>query len=973
MDKQQKNKKPRKKMGNKLFAGIWGSVLALLMVGIITVNVILMKYSSLITRSLGHQTVATMDIDTSGESDYFPSAFSSEADLLAHETDISQQIEAEGVVLLKNEGKALPLKKGAKISIFGQASTQFRYGGGGSGAIDETNVQSLKEAFTQEGFEVNDTLWKMYQNSGLKIPKEVKTDDFSADVTASLDVYNDAAIFVFSRPAHEATDLAEKEVSLSKDEQALLTYIDAHFDRVIVLLNIANAVELGWLNEYDHIQGALWVGYPGQQGMISIPRAVNGTVNPSGRLVDTYAYSAESAAAFENFGYGRVENGYNSVGAKNTYVVYGEGIYVGYRYYETRYEDTVLGQGNANSKKGSSDKKAWNYGKEVLYPFGYGLSYTDFSYSGFTVEERGEQFIAKVDVTNTGSVAGKEVVQVYFQSPYTDYDKQYLVEKASIELCGFGKTKLLAPGETETVTLTIPKEELRAYDRINAKTYIVDAGTYYFTVADNAHAAVNNVLAAKGLTMADGMDANGDAAMTATYVQQELDTTTYAVDSKTGTAITNQFDYGSMTYYDDKYVYLSRSDWDGTWPSFYGKTDKKGNHSMKAGEQLLKDSQENHYADDPNAVMPTTGSGKGIKLITMRGKDYDDPAWNDVLDCLTVEEMMNMVRLGGWQTAQLLSISKPVSNDQDGPAGISDELISGSAHCMGYPIAVVLASTWNQALVEQMGECVGEDGLKSGVQGWYAPGAGTHRTPYGGRNFEYYSEDGFLSGKICAAEVRGVQSKGMYVYLKHLVLNDQEDRRYGIATFCQEQALRELYMTPFEMSVKEADAHGMMAAFDSIGGIWCGANADLLEDVLRGEWGFRGIVVTDYATANGGYMWIDMGLQNGGDLWLNSDTAVYWIDGIENNATLVNALRRASHNILYTVVNSAAMNGFSARTEIRNVLPLWQIWMISADVATLLITVVGIILIVRRCRKNKTTIAVVDGEMSSVQNESEQI
>ena len=295
MDEQkQKIKKPHKKMSNKLLTGIWGSLLALLMVGIITLNVVLLKYSSLITRSLGHQTVATVNLDTSGDSDYFKSAFATEADLLAHETEISRQIEAEGIVLVKNDQNALPLQKGAKISIFGQASTQFRYGGGGSGAIDETNVQSLKEAFTQEGFDVNETLWTMYQDSGLKIPKEVKPDDFSAEVEKSFAAYGDVAIFVFSRPAHEATDLAEKEVSLSKDEQALLTYINAHFDRVIVLLNIANAVELGWLNEYEHIQGALWVGYPGQQGMISIPRAVNGTVNPSGRLVVTYAYTART-------------------------------------------------------------------------------------------------------------------------------------------------------------------------------------------------------------------------------------------------------------------------------------------------------------------------------------------------------------------------------------------------------------------------------------------------------------------------------------------------------------------------------------------------------------------------------------------------------------------------------------------------------------------------------------------------------
>lgn len=947
-------KAAKKKMSNKVFAGIWGTVLVVLVAVIVTANIVLMQYSNLITRALGHDTIATTGAG-SDDSTYFASDFASDEELLAHETDISQQIEAEGVVLVKNEGNLLPLQKGTKLSIFGQASTQFRYGGGGSGAIDETHVQSLLEAFTQEGFAVNEVLWNAYKNSGLKIPKEVAPKDFSADVTKSVSEYNDAAVFVFSRPAHEAADLTEKEVALTKAEKEVLDYINDNFDNVVVLLNIANAVELGWMNEYDHIKAALWVGYPGQQGMISIPRAVNGTVNPSGRLVDTYAYSAESAPAYENFGFGRVTNGYNEVGAKNTYVVYGEGIYVGYRYYETRYEDAVLGQGNADSKKGAINKKAWNYGSEVQYPFGYGLSYTTFEYSNMTMKEEDSDFHFTVDVKNAGEVAGKEVVQLYFQSPYTEYDKQNLVEKAAVELGGFAKTKLLAPGETETVSIVMPKEELKAFDRLNAKTYILDAGTYYFTVADNAHAAVNNVLAAKGFTTANGMDAEGNVAMTASFQQKEMDTTTYAKDSKTGTEVTAQFDYASMTYYDDSYVYLTRSDWEGTWPSFYGKTDKKGNHTATFGDKLLADSQENHYADDPSAVMPTVASGKGINLITMRGKSFDDPAWEEVLDCMTVEEMTNMVRIGGWQTAPALSISKPVSNDQDGPAGISDELISGSAHCMGYPIAVVLASTWNEELIEKMGECVGEDGLKSGVHGWYAPGAGTHRTPYGGRNFEYYSEDGLLAGKICAAEVRGVQSKGMYVYMKHLVLNDQEDRRYGIATFCQEQALRELYLVPFEISVKEADAHGMMAAFNSIGGIWCGANADLLEDVLRGEWGFHGIVVTDYATANTGYMWIDMGLQNGCDLWLNSDTTVYKLDGVENNPTMMNSLRRAMKNILYTVVNSAAMNGISDEMAITHVRPLWQTWMICADVATGVIVLAGIAMIIIRCKKNKAT------------------
>jgi beta-glucosidase len=950
----EKKAKATKKMSNKLFAGIWGGVLAILLVALIVANCVALQYATIITRSLGHNTVETVNVDTSGASDYFTSDYSSQEDLLAHEVAISQQIEAEGAVLLKNDQNALPMTEGSKVTFLSLASTKFRYGGGGSGAIDETNVQSLKEAFEAEGFEVNPTVWEMYQACEERLPYEIAPSDFSQAVVDSCSSYNDAAIFVFSRPGHEASDLTEEEVSLTDDEAAVLEFANQNFSKIIVLVNAANAIELGWMADYSNIQAALWVGYPGQEGLAAVPQILKGSVNPSGKLVDTYAYSAESSAAYQNFGYGQVENGYNDVGAKNTYVVYGEGIYVGYRYYETRYEDTVLQQGNAAGTAGSIDGGAWDYTKEVLYPFGYGLSYTDFTYSNFQFTEEEDHFTASVTVTNSGTVAGANVVEFYFQSPYTDYDKANLVEKASVELCGFARTDVLEPGSSVTVETEIDKETLRAYDAKNAKTYIVDAGTYYFTVGADVHQALNNILAAKGYTTADGMDANGQADMTATYEQATLDTTTYAVDSVTGTAITNQFDYSSMTYYDDSYVYLTRSDWVGTWPSFYGEMGKR-NYTITASDELLADSQENHYADDPDAVMPTTGSGEGLKLITMRGKDYDDEGWDAILDCLTVEEMMDMVRLGGWQTAMLTSVSKPVSNDQDGPAGISDNLIASNTNCMGYPIQVVLASTWDVDLIEEMGKCVGEDGLAAGIQGWYAPGAGTHRTPYGGRNFEYYSEDGYLAGKICAAEVRGCQSKGMYVYLKHMVLNDQEERRYGIATFATEQALRELYLTPFEYAVKEADAHGIMAAFNGIGGIWCGANTDLLTDVLRGEWGFHGIVVTDYATANTGYMWIDMGLQAGADLWLNSDSTVYQIENVESNPTLVTALRNASHNILYTVVNSAAMNGFNEETEIRQTLPLWQIWQICLDVAVVVIEVVGILLIVRRCKKNRQT------------------
>ena len=700
----------------------------------------------------------------------------------------------------------------------------------------------------------------------------------------------------------------------------------------------------------------MWVGYPGQEGITSIAKALTGEVNPSGRLVDTYAYDTMSAPATQIFEYGEWTNTNNEEnGPKNAYTVYGESIYIGYRYYETRYEDTVLGQGNA-----STADSEYDYTKQVQYPFGYGISYTQFDYSDFSLTENGDNFTAQVTVTNSGDVAGKDVVEVYFQSPYTDYDRENLVEKSAVELCGFEKTGELAPGESETVSIDIPKETLRAYDYTNAKTYIVDDGTYYFAIGDDCHQALNNILAAKGYTTADGMDADGDDSLVGTYEQKEFDNTTYAKDAATGNEITNQFDYGNIQTYDDSYVYLTRNDWTGTWPTIYGEPNEKGRYNAEATEEFVQLSQNNIYQDDPNAEMPTTNSGDNINLITMRGKDYDDEGWDAILDCLTVDEMVEMVRLGGWQTMAIDSISKPMSSDQDGPAGISGELIMSDVDCMGYPNQELLAATWNKDLALEFGKCIGEDGLSVNVQGWYAPGAGTHRTPLGGRNFEYYSEDTYLAGSMCANEVAGAQSKGMYCYLKHLVLNDQEQRRYGISTFTTEQALRELYLTPFEMAVKDADCHGMMAAFNGIGGIWCGASKELITNVLGNEWGFHGIIVTDYASANDGYMFIDAGLQAGTDLWLNTDSEVYKMGDVSDNATLVTALRNASHDILYTVVNSSAMNGIDENVVVKKVLPLWQYWLIAFDIAMAVIIIGGVILIVRRCRKNNKIEIVVE-------------
>lgn len=952
-------KKAKKRMSNKTFAGIWGTVLAILLIVVLVGNYFAMKYTTIITRSLGHTTTkVTTTGDGSGDNEYFKSDYSSHEELVDHETEFSKQLVAEGIVLMRNQDNVLPLESGKKISLFGIGSAKFVYSGLGSGAIDTSKTTSLKDALEAEGFQVNPDLYSVYEKSEARVGKEEDPSTYLDSVADSVKEYNDAAIVVISRNGAEAQDLTEDQLSLSDAEMSLVKYANDNFDDVIVMLNTANAIEMGWSDSqyFPNIKACMWVGYPGQEGITSIAKALTGEVNPSGRLVDTYAYDAMSAPATQIFEYGEWTNTNNEEnGPKNAYTVYGESIYIGYRYYETRYEDTVLGQGNA-----STADSEYDYTKQVQYPFGYGISYTQFDYSDFSLTENGDNFTAQVTVTNSGDVAGKDVVEVYFQSPYTDYDRENLVEKSAVELCGFEKTGELAPGESETVSIDIPKETLRAYDYTNAKTYIVDDGTYYFAIGDDCHQALNNILAAKGYTTADGMDADGDDSLVGTYEQKEFDNTTYAKDAATGNEITNQFDYGNIQTYDDSYVYLTRNDWTGTWPTIYGEPNEKGRYNAEATEEFVQLSQNNIYQDDPNAEMPTTNSGDNINLITMRGKDYDDEGWDAILDCLTVDEMVEMVRLGGWQTMAIDSISKPMSSDQDGPAGISGELIMSDVDCMGYPNQELLAATWNKDLALEFGKCIGEDGLSVNVQGWYAPGAGTHRTPLGGRNFEYYSEDTYLAGSMCANEVAGAQSKGMYCYLKHLVLNDQEQRRYGISTFTTEQALRELYLTPFEMAVKDADCHGMMAAFNGIGGIWCGASKELITNVLGNEWGFHGIIVTDYASANDGYMFIDAGLQAGTDLWLNTDSEVYKMGDVSDNATLVTALRNASHDILYTVVNSSAMNGIDENVVVKKVLPLWQYWLIAFDIAMAVIIIGGVILIVRRCRKNNKIEIVVE-------------
>lgn len=634
------------------------------------------------------------------------------------------------------------------------------------------------------------------------------------------------------------------------------------------------------------------------------------------------------------------------------YITYQGGIYIGYRYYETRYEDVVIGTGNAGD---------YDYTSEVAYPFGYGLSYTDFTWSDFAVsfDAASDTFTVNVTVTNTGDTAGKDVVEIYFQSPYTEYDVQNSIEKASVELCGFAKTGLLEPGTSETVTVEIPREELAAYDSTSARTYILDAGDYYLTAATDAHAAINNVLAAKGYTAADGMTADGDAAFVSTYTNDALDAETYSVSSTTGYEITNQFDSADLNYYDGyEMTYLSRSDWQGTWPT--------GMDGLEASEEMLEGGLNpylSYVSTDDGTEYPTMGADNSMTLGMMIGKDYDDEDWDLLLDQLTFEEMAEMIGQGYHNTAMAVSVSKPATTDDNGPQGFTKSLTGVSECHAAYSDENIMAATWNVDLMYEVGVCLGTDVLDLGASGLYGPAMNTHRNAYCGRNFEYYSEDGFLAGKIAAAEVSGIQTKGVYVYIKHFALNDSETGCRCISTFANEQSIREIYLKPFQTAITEGGAKCVMNSFARFGVTWSGACYGLQTEVLRNEWGLEGFSLTDFSGnsqfASYGIVMQSFdavyGLLAGTDAWDSS--ATQWTEELVNyyqdDATVAQAMRQACHRILYTVANSNAMNGFTEDTKIVAVTPWWDYALDVAVGAFTVFSVVKLVLAIRRRGKAK--------------------
>ncbi len=869
---------------------------------------------------------------------YFTKDFDSVEESMAYKTDLCKRLEAEGAALLMNENDALPLAKGAKVSTFSNNSVNLVYGGTGSGNVDASTALNLKQTLEESGFEVNETLWNFYtEGDGSQYTRtdsalsmagdgsaagvgEVPWDVYTEDVKGSVSSYGDAAIVTFSRVGGEGADLTfqgNNYLALDENEQDLLKGLAemkaaGTIQKIIILINSANTLQVDFLEKEEYaIDACLWIGDVGQAGINAVADILVGEINPSGSLVATYLKDNYSSPAMVNMAVTEYANA-DQHGIADTstrmYCIYQEGIYVGYRYFETRYEDTVMGTGNTAS---------YNYHEDVAYPFGFGLSYTTFEYSDMSAKynESTDQFEVTVTVTNTGDMAGKETIQVYSQSPYTEYDKENGVEKASAVLVGFEKTDELAPGASETVTVYVDKRELASYDATGAKTYILDEGTYYLTVATDAHNAVNNILAAKGYTpenTANRMDEAGNATMVHPWVQEAFDAETYAT-SVTGFEITNQFDEANPNNYeglDVEITYVSRNDWEGTFPTEIVQ--------LEATEQLAKDLEDVQYdpADYEAMEMPVMGADNGRVLAEYIGLDYDDPAWDELLDQLTFEEMASIIGDGFHWQMPAESVNAPGTRDENGPQGLTAGLMGG-ATAMAYTSEDVMAATFNRELMEEVGTSIGNDCLEGNVAFLYGPGNNIHRTSYGGRNFEYYSEDGFLSGEISAAEIKGIESKGVGVLMKHFVLNDFETNRLGVNVWANEQSIREIYLKAFQAPVEDAGANGVMTAYNRLGTSWAGGNYNLVTNVLRNEWGCEGKVITDNCGSGElSYMNAADGVLSGGSIFDAMMSREDHFEQYRDDAVVVNAMREAAHRNLYATANSLAMNGIGLDTEV---------------------------------------------------------
>ena len=856
--------------------------------------------------------------------------------------EVAEEIMEDGIVLLKNES-LLPLNETKKLNIFGWESINPAYGGAGSGGINDLyDIVSLNQGLENAGFSINQELVDFYNNYGADNPEmsiqkqswtlpEPPVDTYDDELIKSAKEYSDVAVVVLSRKAGEGhndipmdvkkaaydnnsdeyDDFPEGEhyLQLSQTERDMVDMVCSNFDNVIVIYNGANQFELGFADEYPQIKSVVWCPGTGNVGFNALGKVFSGEVNPSGKTPDTFIYDMTTAPWWNNAEKIEYTNladmaveGMNAGTAQvyaPAFTNYVEGIYVGYKYYETAAQEGAI-----------------DYDKTVQYPFGYGLSYTEFEQKMGELEEKDGQISVDVEVTNTGDAAGKDVVEVYYKSPYTNGG----IEKSSANLIEFEKTNLLQPGESQTVTVTFSIEDMASYDENNAKAYVLEKGDYVISINSDSH------------TVLDQKTYTADADVV------------YKGENKRAsddTAATNVFEdaKGDVTY-------LSRAD---HFANYEEATAAPA--SAELGEPYVSEYHLNSnfdkttYLNDED-VMPTTGADNGLTLADMRDADYDDPRWEKLLDQLTVDEMANMIAMAGYQTAAMDSVGKVATLDFDGPAAINNNFTGVGS--IGFPIEVVVASTWNKELAQAWGECMGKMSQEMGAEGWYAPGMNTHRTAFGARNYEYFSEDGVLAGNMGAKAVEGARKYGVYSYIKHFAL--YEGNAKMVSVWSNEQAIREIYLKPFEISVKQGGANAVMVSWSFLGDKWTGESSNLMKTVLRDEWGFRGMALTDFFRNNGhGFMNADAALANGVDAMLST------FNGEENNVanpehpTSVLQMRNACKNVMYTVVSSWAYDGEHEETGMEN----WKKAGIGIDIVIALFMAGMEVLVIRGYKKRK--------------------
>lgn len=833
--------------------------------------------------------------------------------------DLCEDIAEEGVVLLKNEDQTLPLKE-KNLNVFGWASTNPCYGGTGSGSVDVSAAVTLLQGLENSGFKLNEKLSDFYTsynteritgsldgNTDWTLP-EPAADSYSEEMLNEAKEFSDTAMIVIARVGGEGEDLptdmtnvnynttdegaahegdfteGQTYLELSKTERDMIDLVCSNFEKVVVVYNSSNAFELGWVDEYENIDGVIQMAGPGQTGFHALGKVLGGEVNPSGRLADTYVYDLTNTYHFNNIGDFQYDNvdefkdvdgpagtDYNKV----TFVNYMESIYIGYKFYETASAEGLI-----------------QYEDTVQYPFGYGLSYTEFSQEMSDLKTGDDGKITfDVTVTNTGNVEGKDVVELYYTPPYTNGG----IEKSEVNLLDFAKTDTLKPGESQTVSFEFHEEDMASYDADNAKCYVLERGDYKLSIRSDSHTELDSRVYTKNETV--------------TYNSENPRSS----DQK---AAENTFDYaaGNVTY-------LSRAD---HFANYAEASAKPENYSMPDEVKKSFLNNDNYDPADYNKEedeMPVTGAKNDTMLSELTGLDYDDPLWDTLLDKLTADDMVTLLGRTGFSTAAIESIGKIATSEIDGPAGLHS-FFNKAQQGSSYPASNLLACTWNKELAKRLGGMIGEEAAQIGVNGWYGPAMNIHRSAFSGRNFEYYSEDAVLSGRIAAEEVKAAQEKGVYCFLKHFALNDQETNRNNqLCVWVEEQAAREGYLKAFEYSVKEGKASATMSAFNYIGPVWAGASTSLLNTVLRDEWGFQGMVLTDAALDGYNYINGDQTVRGGGDGILNPDLGGDTVITDTESATSLKAMRKAAHNILYTVANSNAY----IDQDVENAKATWEI------------------------------------------------